>query len=60
MNKAQQWLRAGSRAVWLVWPKQRSVTVLTQDAPPRELTEADILTGEPVPGFSCQVAEIFE
>ncbi len=60
-SKAHQWLDAGAQAVWLVWPRDRRVTVYTKDAPPRDFNEADTLTGEPaLPGFTCRVAEIFE
>jgi len=59
--KARHWLDAGTRAVWLVWPKDRRVTVLTPSTEPRDFAEADTLTGEPVlPGFRCEVREIFE
>jgi Uma2 family endonuclease len=59
--KATQWLEAGARAVWLIRPVDRSVTVLGPAAEPRRLTEHDTLDGAPVlPGFACAVREIFE
>jgi len=61
MEKARQWLDAGSQAVWIIWPRERRMTVVTRDAGPRQLHEADELDGEPVlPGFRCDVREIFE
>lgn len=59
-EKVEEYLRAGARAVWVVDPRRRTVTMY------RSLTEIVILTendtldgGDIVPGFSCRVAEIF-
>jgi Uma2 family endonuclease len=61
MDKARQWLDGGTQAVWLVWPRERQVTVFTKVAEPIQLSDRDILRGEPVlPGFQCNVREIFE
>lgn len=60
-DKVQQYLAAGVRLVWIVWPKPRSVVVHTPDNDPQRLTEQDILTGGSVlPGFSVSVAELFD
>lgn len=59
-QKARMWVEAGCRAVWLVWPDDRSVTVY------RSLDEVKILTGdavldgtEVVPGFSHPLSDFF-
>ncbi len=58
--KVKEYLAAGVRVVWVVHPRDRTVTVFTA---PRKSTvlEADaILTAEDVlPGFRCPVADFF-
>jgi len=59
-DKAAAWLAAGARAVWVVWPNTRTVTVHRPGRKPRTLREEDTLTGEDVlPGFVCPVAKVF-
>jgi Uma2 family endonuclease len=59
-DKVGQWLAAGTSAVWVVNPKQRSVSVYRSATDVMRLSEADELEGrEVVPGFRCKVAEIF-
>lgn len=59
--KAQQWLDAGTRLVWVVWPETRSVTVHRPGRDERLLHDNDTLDGEDVvPGFACRVSEIFK
>ena len=59
-EKVLAWLRAGSRAVWVVDPILRTVTVCRSATSISLLTENDTLDGEDVvPGFRCPVAEIF-
>jgi Uma2 family endonuclease len=57
---ADEYLEAGTRAVWVLNPRRRTVTIY------RSLTEITILTeqdglegGDVVPGFRCPVSEIF-
>jgi len=58
--KVEDWLRAGARLVWVVYPESRSVTVFRSWDDVRMLTSADTLTGDPVlPGFTCPVQEPF-
>lgn len=60
LAKVQDWLDAGCRAVWLVDPKTRTVTVYHSRTDIVVLRESDELTGgEVVPGFAVPVAEIF-
>jgi Uma2 family endonuclease len=61
-TKAQRYLAAGVRLVWVVWPKYQSVDVWRAgDAQPRAmLTINEQLDGEDVlPGFSCPLARLF-
>ena len=59
-EKAKAWLAYGARMVWVVNPKQRTVSVYRPDADVVVLTEGDALDGEDVvPGFRCHVSEIF-
>lgn len=59
-EKVEHWLQAGTQLVWVVNPRQKTVTVYQKDAHTRILTEKDQLEGDPVlPGFQLAVAEIF-
>lgn len=59
-EKAEHWLAAGTSAVWVVNPKRRSVSVYRPTTEVTRLSESDELEGQDVvPGFRCQVAEIF-
>jgi Uma2 family endonuclease len=58
--KAQEWLDAGVKLVWVVNPRTRSVAIHRADGSSAILHEQDELTGENViPGFRCQVRELF-
>jgi Uma2 family endonuclease len=47
-------------AVWIVYPKQRAVTVHTLGDPPRTLGDDDTLDGAPVlPGLTIAVRDLF-
>lgn len=59
-EKVEDWLTAGTRAVWIVSPKRRSVTIYRSMTDVTRLSENDELEGESVvPGFRCKVSEIF-
>ena len=59
-SKVSDWLEAGCRLVWVVYPDTRTVTIYRSVTNVRGLTTEDILDGEDVlPGFSCPVGEIF-
>ena len=59
-EKVAEWLEAGTRAVWVVDPRVRTVTVHTPAENPRVLREAEILDGGAVlPGFELAVRDIF-
>jgi Uma2 family endonuclease len=59
-EKVQEWLDGGTRVVWVVNPRRKTVTVHRANANPQVLRETDTLTGEDVvQGFSVSVAQIF-
>jgi len=60
-TKRVEYLRAGIRAVWIVYPEARTVHVFRKGGPSSVLGDKDELTGEDVvPGFRCRVSELFE
>jgi Uma2 family endonuclease len=59
-EKVADWLRAGTRLVWVIDPATRSATVYRSLDDVQELLEEDRLDGEQVvPGFSCALRELF-
>ncbi len=59
-EKVREYLDAGTRLVWVVWPEDRSVTVYMAGGEVRELRESDELDGgEVLPGFREPVADLF-
>jgi Uma2 family endonuclease len=60
-RKAEEWLEAGARFVWIIHPETRTVRVLRRDGSDSRLHESDTLTCEELlPGFSCRVADLFQ
>jgi Uma2 family endonuclease len=60
VEKVAEYFAAGARLVWIVNPKQKTVTVYRSPTDIATLTEKDTLDGgEVVPGFQIPVAEIF-
>jgi Uma2 family endonuclease len=58
--KVQKWLEAGCRAVWVVDPQSRTVTVYCSPKDIEVLRPSDVLTGGSVlPGFTLPVDQIF-
>lgn len=61
-EKVAEWLEAGTRAVWVVDPRTRTVTVHepARSASPVVYTEdAAVPGGEVLPGFSLAVRDVF-
>jgi len=60
LAKVQDWLGAGSAAVWVVDPKTQTVTVYGADRKAAMLTASEAISGgDLLPGFSAPVAGIF-
>ena len=61
VDKVLAYLDAGTRCVWVVEPKMKTVTVYKSATDIKTLTREDTLTGEDVvPGFACPVELLFE
>ena len=59
-GKVGEYLAAGTRLVWVLWPRSRAVTVHAAGGETRELGAADELDGGDVlPGFRVGVASLF-
>jgi len=58
-RKLALWLETGTRSVWLVNPRRRTVEVISSLSDRRTLHETDELVDETVPGFRVAVSEIF-
>ena len=59
--KVDQYLAAGTRLVWGLRSRERTVTVHRPDAPPIERGVTDTLDdGDVLPGFSVQVSALFD
>lgn len=60
-KKVREYLEAGTRLVWVLWPDERAVTAYPADAKPRELGPDDELDGGDVlPGLRVRVADLFD
>jgi Uma2 family endonuclease len=60
LTKTREWLDAGARQVWIVYPGSRTVHVVRSPQERIVLTEEDAIDGgDAVPGFSCRVADFF-
>jgi len=57
--KLSLWLELGTRSVWLVNPRRRTVEVIKPTGERRLLHETDELVDDTVPGFRVPVSEIF-
>lgn len=59
-ERVGDWLAAGTRAVWLLYPGLSVVHVYRSPKDVRILQKVDILTGgEILPGFTCAIADLF-
>jgi Uma2 family endonuclease len=60
-EKIAQWLAAGVRLIWVLYPETQRLQVHRADGTVTKLQAAEQLVGEDVvPGFQCQVAEVFQ
>jgi len=58
-RKLSIWLETGTRSVWLVNPRRRTVEVISSMSDRRMLHEDDELVDDTIPGFRVKVSEIF-
>ena len=58
-RKLALWLESGTRSVWLVDPRRRTVEIISSTGGRKTLHETDELVDDTVPGFRVQVSEIF-
>ena len=59
-RKVRDFLAAGTRLVWVVYPRTCEVIAHLPDGSARALAAADLLESPDVlPGFSCRVADLF-
>lgn len=60
-TKVREYLAAGTRLVWVVWPRRREVTVYHADGSESTLGAGSELSGGDVlPGLRVSIAELFE
>ncbi len=60
LAKVAEYLEAGTRLVWVVYPQTQKIVVYRPSADVQLLSVGDTLEGEDVvPGFACPVAEVF-
>src|SRR5215475_11787504 len=60
-DKIAQWLGAGVRFVWVLYPETQRIQVHRADGTVTKLQSAEQLAGEDVvPGFQCQVTAVFQ
>lgn len=59
-RKLALYLETGTRSIWLVNPRRRTVELISSTGERRILHEADELVDDTVPGFRVKVSEIFE
>lgn len=59
-GKIRDWLTAGTKLAWVIYPKGRTATVYRSLEDICVLSEQDSLAGDSVvPGFTCVIADIF-
>lgn len=59
-EKVRDFLTAGTPLVWVVYPRTHEVVAHTADGLARTYSEDDVLEHlDVLPGFSCEVAELF-
>jgi Uma2 family endonuclease len=58
--KVNQYLAYGSKEVWVVFPKTRSVMIHQPGSQVRKLSDGDTVTSDLFPGWSARVADFFD
>ena len=61
LAKVADWLKAGTRLVWVVDPDRRLARVYRADGTESEMSETGALKGEEVlPGFECALLDVLD
>lgn len=61
MCKVRQYLEAGAHTVWVVYPEQKQVHVMSRSGEDRILSAGEVLDApDLLPGFSVAVESLFE
>jgi Uma2 family endonuclease len=59
-QKVDEWLQAGAKLVWVLYPSTHTATVYQTDGTAHLLHADDSLRGDPVlPGFTCLLGDLF-
>ena len=59
-ERAERWLGAGARLVWIIWPASQTVDVWTADHPMQTIAPRGVLDGlDVVPGFTLALVDLF-
>ncbi len=58
-EKLQDYFRAGTQLVWLLYPRFKQIEARTPDGNMKIFEAEDRLESELLPGFSCKVSELF-
>jgi Uma2 family endonuclease len=58
-EKLQDYFRAGTQLVWLLYPRFKQIEARTPDGNMHIFEADDRLESELLPGFSCKVSELF-
>ena len=58
-HKLRLWLESGTRSIWLVNPRRRTVEVISSIDERKTLHDTDELVDDTIPGFRVKVSEIF-
>jgi len=59
-QKLSLWLEFGTKSVWHVNPRRRTVEIISSTGKRQLFHETDELVDDTVPGFRVKVSEIFE
>ena len=60
-ERVQDYLGAGARQVWVLWPRRRSVSIYSRDVDTRELgPDSQLIGGDVLPGFGVRVGDLFD
>lgn len=60
LRKVAEYLAAGTRLVWIIYPESRTAVIYRPEGPPEIIGEDGVLDGEDiVPGFTLALRDVF-